>query len=100
MTSVLKQPSSAEQLSEQGELGRRVYDLERQREWGLLRAVGYRVTHLGMMVLAESAALVVGGLLLGASAAALAIAPAIAASVSAWLRARVDSIERRPATLT
>ncbi len=33
MTSVLKQPSSAEQLSEQGELGRRVYDLERQREW-------------------------------------------------------------------
>lgn len=52
--------------------------LERQREWGLLRAVGYRVTHLGMMVLAESAALVVGGLLLGASAAALAIAPAIA----------------------
>ncbi|MCC7032446.1 MAG: FtsX-like permease family protein [Acidobacteria bacterium] len=52
--------------------------LERQREWALLRAVGYRGSHLSIMVLAESAALVGGGVLLGASAAALAIAPAIA----------------------
>ncbi|MDH4064551.1 MAG: FtsX-like permease family protein, partial [Acidobacteriota bacterium] len=52
--------------------------LERQREWGLLRAVGYRSSHLSTMVLAESAVLVVGGVALGAAAAALAIAPAIA----------------------
>jgi ABC-type antimicrobial peptide transport system permease subunit len=52
--------------------------LERQREWGLLRAVGYQASHLSVMVVAESAALVVGGVLLGAVAAALAIAPAIA----------------------
>jgi len=52
--------------------------LERQREWGLLRAVGYQRRHLSTMVLAESAALVVGGVLIGAVSAALAIAPAIA----------------------
>ena len=52
--------------------------LERQREWGLLRAVGYQSWHLSVMVVAESAALVVGGVLLGTAAAALAIAPAIA----------------------
>jgi len=51
--------------------------LERQREWGLLRAVGFQASHLSVMVVAESAALVVGGVLLGAVAAALAIAPAI-----------------------
>jgi ABC-type lipoprotein release transport system permease subunit len=52
--------------------------LERQREWGLLRAVGYEASHLSVMVVAESAALVAGGVLLGAFAAGLAIAPAIA----------------------
>jgi putative ABC transport system permease protein len=52
--------------------------LERQREWGLLRAVGYQRRHLSTMVLAESAALVVGGVVIGTLSAALAIAPAIA----------------------
>ncbi len=51
--------------------------LERQREWGLLRAVGYRPGHLGTLVLAESATLVAGGVALGAAAAALAVAPAL-----------------------
>lgn len=51
--------------------------LERQREWGLLRAVGYQTSHLSTMVVAESAVLVAGGVLLGTGAAALAIAPAI-----------------------
>jgi ABC-type antimicrobial peptide transport system permease subunit len=51
--------------------------LERQREWGLLRAVGYQRAHLSTMVLAESAALVGGGVVIGAVAALLAIAPAI-----------------------
>jgi ABC-type antimicrobial peptide transport system permease subunit len=51
--------------------------LERQREWGLLRAIGYQPRHLGLLVLAESAALVAGGVALGAVAAGLAIAPAL-----------------------
>jgi ABC-type lipoprotein release transport system permease subunit len=51
--------------------------VERQREWGLLRAVGYEPRVLGVMVLAESAVLVAGGVLLGAIAAAIAVAPAI-----------------------
>jgi hypothetical protein len=51
--------------------------VERQREWGLLRAVGYGPRQLGVMVVAESAVLVAGGVLLGAVAAALAVAPAI-----------------------
>lgn len=33
MTSPPKEPSSADQRSERGDLGRRVHDLERQREW-------------------------------------------------------------------
>ena len=52
--------------------------LERQREWGLLRAIGFERHHLTAMVLAESAALVGGGVLIGAISAALAVAPAIA----------------------
>jgi len=51
--------------------------LERQREWGLLRAVGYEPAHLRRLVLSESAALVVGGVLIGTVSAALAVAPAI-----------------------
>jgi putative ABC transport system permease protein len=51
--------------------------LERQREWGLLRAVGYGPRHLATLVLAESATLVAGGVALGSLAAALAIAPAL-----------------------
>ena len=52
--------------------------LERQREWGLLRAIGFARSHLTTMVLAESAALVGGGVLIGTVSAALAVAPAIA----------------------
>lgn len=51
--------------------------LERQREWGLLRAIGYRSGHLARLVLAESATLVGGGVALGVLAAALAISPAL-----------------------
>lgn len=52
--------------------------LERQREWGLLRAVGYEPAHLRRLVLAESAVLVVGGVLVGVMSAAVAVAPALA----------------------
>jgi putative ABC transport system permease protein len=52
--------------------------LERQREWGLLRAIGFARGHLRTMVLAESAALVGGGVLIGTISAALAVTPAIA----------------------
>jgi ABC-type antimicrobial peptide transport system permease subunit len=52
--------------------------LERQREWGLLRAVGYEPADLRRLVVAESAVLVVGGMLVGMTAAAVAVAPALA----------------------
>ncbi|HET9360603.1 MAG TPA: FtsX-like permease family protein [Vicinamibacterales bacterium] len=52
--------------------------LERRRELALLGAVGYRRTHVLMMVVAETALLLGGGLLAGATSAALAIAPAVA----------------------
>jgi ABC-type antimicrobial peptide transport system permease subunit len=52
--------------------------LERQREWGLLRAVGYRPAHLRRLVIGESAVLVAGGVLIGTVAAAVAVAPALA----------------------
>ncbi|MEW6323450.1 MAG: ABC transporter permease, partial [Acidobacteriota bacterium] len=52
--------------------------LERRRELGLLGAVGFTPAHLRTLVLAESAVMVWGGMALGAGAAALAIAPAIA----------------------
>jgi ABC-type antimicrobial peptide transport system permease subunit len=50
--------------------------LERRRELALLGAVGYRRTHFAVMLTAESLALLVGGLLLGAAAAGLAVLPA------------------------
>jgi hypothetical protein len=52
--------------------------LERQREWGLLRAVGFEPAHLGRLVVSESAVLVLGGLAIGAISAAVAVAPALA----------------------
>jgi hypothetical protein len=52
--------------------------LERRRELALLGAVGYRRAHVLMMVIAETALLLGGGLLAGATSAALAIAPAVA----------------------
>jgi ABC-type antimicrobial peptide transport system permease subunit len=52
--------------------------LERRRELALLGAVGYRRAHVLIMVIAETALLLGGGLLAGATSAALAIAPAVA----------------------
>ncbi len=51
--------------------------LERQRELGLLGAIGFGPRELRRMVLMESGALVVGGLLLGTLAAGVAIWPAV-----------------------
>ena len=50
--------------------------LERRRELALLRAVGYRSTHLSLMVIAENAFLLFVGLVTGTVCAVLAIAPA------------------------
>lgn len=51
---------------------------ERRRELALLSAVGYSRRALGLMVLSESALLALGGLLIGAVPALLAIAPQLA----------------------
>jgi putative ABC transport system permease protein len=51
--------------------------LERRRELGLLRAVGYSPADIRGMVLSEGMALVAGGLLLGAGCAIVAIMPAL-----------------------
>ena len=50
--------------------------LERRRELALLRAVGYRSTHLSLMVIAENAFLLFVGLVTGTVCAVLAITPA------------------------
>ena len=50
--------------------------LERRRELGLLRAVGYNARHLSLMVLAENTFLLFTGLLAGTACAVVAIAPA------------------------
>ncbi len=52
--------------------------IERRRELALLGAVGYRPAHFLVMVIAENALLLGGGLLAGAVCALLAIAPAAA----------------------
>jgi ABC-type antimicrobial peptide transport system permease subunit len=52
--------------------------LERRRELALLRAVGFRGSHVLTMVVAENVLLLGCGLLAGAVCAGLAIAPAIA----------------------
>jgi ABC-type antimicrobial peptide transport system permease subunit len=51
--------------------------LERRRELALLAAVGYRRGHFLLMVAAENALLLAGGLAAGAVCAALAITPAV-----------------------
>jgi hypothetical protein len=53
--------------------------LERRKELALLGAIGFRRGHFATMVLAENVVLLAVGLLAGAAAASLAIAPAIAA---------------------
>jgi ABC-type antimicrobial peptide transport system permease subunit len=52
--------------------------LERRRELALLRAVGYRPSHLAAIVLLENLLLLLLGLVTGAVCALLAIAPAVA----------------------
>jgi ABC-type antimicrobial peptide transport system permease subunit len=67
--------------------------LERRRELALLRAVGYRRINIAVVILAENALLLVGGLAIGTSCALVAIAPAIASrgghvavlSIVGWL---------------
>jgi ABC-type antimicrobial peptide transport system permease subunit len=51
--------------------------LERRREIGLLRAVGYSPSDVRGMVLSEGMALVTGGLLIGTVCAVVAILPAL-----------------------
>jgi hypothetical protein len=51
--------------------------LERRKEIGLLRAVGFAQKDIRRMVLSEGLALAAGGLLLGAGCAAIAILPAL-----------------------
>jgi ABC-type antimicrobial peptide transport system permease subunit len=58
--------------------------LERRRELALLGAVGFRSGHFGTMVLAENVVLLAVGLLAGAAAASVAIAPAVAARGGRW----------------
>lgn len=53
--------------------------LERRRELALMRAVGYRSSHLSLMVIAENALLLGCGLLTGTLCALLAIIPALVA---------------------
>ena len=52
--------------------------LERRRELALLRAVGYRPSHMAAMVLVENLLLLLLGLATGTVCALLAIAPAVA----------------------
>jgi putative ABC transport system permease protein len=58
--------------------------LERRKELALLGAVGFRRGHFGTMVLAENLVLLAVGLLAGAVAASVAIAPAVAARGGRW----------------
>ena len=58
--------------------------LERRKELALLGAVGFRRGHFGTMVLAENLVLLAVGLLAGAAAASLAIAPAVVARGGRW----------------
>jgi ABC-type antimicrobial peptide transport system permease subunit len=53
--------------------------LERRRELALMRAVGYKSSHLSLMVIAENALLLGCGLLTGVFCALLAIIPALVA---------------------
>lgn len=53
--------------------------LERRRELALMRAVGYRSSHLSLMVIAENALLLGCGLLTGVLCALFAIIPALVA---------------------
>jgi ABC-type lipoprotein release transport system permease subunit len=51
--------------------------LERRRELALLKAVGYKVSHFSIIVVAENALMLVSGLAIGALSSLVAIAPAL-----------------------
>jgi ABC-type antimicrobial peptide transport system permease subunit len=51
--------------------------LERRQELALLRAIGYNSTHFTLMVIAENALLLFGGLFTGVLCALLAVAPVV-----------------------
>src|SRR5678815_1384406 len=51
--------------------------LERRRELALMRAVGYNSRHFTLMIVAENALLLFGGVITGTICALLAIAPVI-----------------------
>ena len=51
--------------------------LERQRELALMRAVGYNSQHFTLMIIAENAVLLLGGVATGAICALLAITPVL-----------------------
>jgi hypothetical protein len=51
--------------------------IERRRELALLRAVGYRSSHLAVVIVAEHSFLLAVGLLVGALSAVVAITPAV-----------------------
>jgi len=57
--------------------------LERRRELGLLRAVGFRAARLAGLVMLENVALLVGGLLTGTLAALVALLPQLFAGGAA-----------------
>jgi ABC-type lipoprotein release transport system permease subunit len=65
--------------------------LERRRELGLLRAIGYNSGHFALMVIAENAVLVYSGIATGALCALVAIGPAFLSrgghfpAVSLWM---------------
>ncbi len=52
--------------------------LERRREMALLAAVGYRRSHLRLLVAGEVGLMVAAGVVLGAAAAVVAVQPAVA----------------------
>ena len=62
---------------------------ERRGELALLRALGFRRSALGLLVLAENAWLLVLGLVFGCTAAAIAIAPFVASQGGDVLQPRV-----------
>jgi putative ABC transport system permease protein len=53
--------------------------LERRRELALLASVGYRIRELSILVVSETLALVLGGVVIGVAAALISIAPVIIA---------------------
>ena len=57
--------------------------LERRRELGLLRAIGFTPANMRTLVLSESLLLVAAGLLLGSMTAVIAVAPALAERATA-----------------